>query len=209
MDEKEKLLLEEYKYKFSNNSFIEYDIYGFLILIRNYIRQHKSTYPYIIEFCDLIAHRKRDRGLIMDAISAAIESKYKTKISGKIALVNGIDEENWLKEWKKISQNLKLNLTERNIDEITMCIFSLAHGTIYNNFKNKAVKPGHKHRGTVKIFQDDNHNSYIGVSANRKDSKFFAFAKYPCKIKNFNDMKYNGGLLIRDKDNNLIIKGSD
>ena len=207
MDEKEKLLIEEYKHKFSNNSFIEYDIYGFLILIRNYIKKHKSTYPYIIEFCDLIAHRKRDRGLIMDAISSAIESKYKIDNSEKIALVNGIDEEEWLKEWKKISQNLKLNLTERNIDEIIMCIFSLSHDTAYDNYK--LAKLGHKHRGKVKIFQDNNHNLYIGGHANRKDSKFFAFAKYPCKIKNFNDMKYNGGLLIRDKDNNLIIKGCD
>lgn len=207
MDDKEKLLLKEYKYKFSNNSFIEYDIYGFLILIRNYIRTHKSTYPYIIEFCDLIAHRKRDRGLIMDAISAAIENKYKIDDSGKLLLVNGIDINEWKREWEKVSRFLKLSLTEQNIDDITMCIFSLSHNTVYDNYR--FARTGHKHRGKIKIFQDNNYNLYIGGRANRKDSNFFAIAKYPCKIKNFNDMKYNGGLLVRDKDNNLIIKGSD
>lgn len=209
MDEKEILLMEEYKFKFANNSFVEYDIYGFLILIRNYIRKCKKSYFYIIEFCDLIAHRKRDRGLIMNNFSRAIESRYRADKFGKIILVNGIDIKKWKKEWEKLSRSLKLDLTEKNIDEITMCIFSLAHGTIYNNFGNKSTRKGHKHIGKVKIFRDINNNLYIGVGANRRNSKFFAFAKYPCKIKNFDDFIYNGELLVRDKENSLIIKGSD
>lgn len=209
MDEKENLLMKEYKFKFVNNSFVEYDIYGFLILIRNYTKNFEKSYSYIIEFCDLIAHRERDRGLIMNTISRAIESKYKADKFGKIILVNGIDIKKWKKEWEKLSRSLNLDLTEKNIDEITMCIFSLAHGTIYNNFGNNYTKKRHNHRGKVKIFRDINNNLYIGVGANRRNSKFFVFAKYPCKIKNFDGLIYNGGLLVRDKENNLIIKGSD
>lgn len=88
-----------------------------------------------------------------------------------------------------------------------MCIYSLAAGTVYDNKDSKKQKEK-RHKGKVEILKDENNNLYIGISAGRCDSKFIAFAKYPCKIKNFNGNIYNG-LLIREKNNNLIIKGSD
>lgn len=73
MDNKEKQLVDNYKKMFLNNSFTEFDIYGFLIVIRRHIGDKK--YRLIREFCHLVAHRTRDKGMIMDAICQMLEKK--------------------------------------------------------------------------------------------------------------------------------------
>ena len=206
MDKKETLLINQYKNKFKNNTFTETDIYGFLILIRNYINKHNTSYKYILEFCDLVAHRKRNKGLIMNAIIKTIENNYQINKKGKLH-ADLITEIDWKRQWIKLSESLKLDLTDRNIDEITMSIYSLAAGTVYDN-KDSKKKNEKRHKGKVEILKDENNNLYIGIGAERRDSKFIVFSKYPCKIKNFNENIYDG-LLIGDKNNNLIIKGRD
>lgn len=84
MDKKEIILINWYKNEFKNNSFTEADIYGFLILIRSYLNKHVTSYKYILEFCNLVTNRKRNKGLIMDAIIKTIESNHKINKKGKL-----------------------------------------------------------------------------------------------------------------------------
>ena len=197
MDNKEKKLLETFKEKFKNNSFEETDMYGFLILIRKNIKNNRYLYKYIIEFCDLVAHRERNRGIIMDNITQMIEKRYYINKEGVISGFCSIDKEEWIKEWKILSRNLKLKLTERNIDEITMCIFSLASNSIYNN---------EKHRGVVKILLYKNNQFCLACTVGRKDSRYVGIVEYENFIKNINDSKISveNMILIRDVENNLI-----
>lgn len=197
MDNKEKKLLESFKEKFKNNSFEEIDMYGFLILIRTNIKNNSCSYKYIVEFCDLIAHRERNRGIIMNNITKMIEKRYYINKEGIISNFCGFDKEEWIKEWKTLSRYFKLKLTERNIDEITMCIFSLASDSIYNNAR---------HRGFVKLLLCKNNKLYLACTAGRKDSKYVCVAVYENFIKNINDSKIiiENIKLIRDAENNLI-----
>ena len=57
MDKKARLLLDEYHRIFLGKNFVEHDVLGFFIFVREYISD--ST---IKELCDFIAHRNRDRG---------------------------------------------------------------------------------------------------------------------------------------------------
>ena len=199
MDNKESQLIKNYKEKFTSNTFNEFDIYGFLILIRRHI---KNNSPLIGEFCDLVAHRVRDRGIIMNAICEMVEKRRKHNTVF-------IDNTQWQKEWKNLSKKFNLNLTQRNIDEITMCIYSLASNTIYNNKNNNYYRK--KHIGYVRLLIDVNNNIYIGITSGRKKSKFIAFAKYKCCINNIEQQNLiiNNLLLIRDEEGYLSNKGSD
>lgn len=193
MDNKEIQLINNYKNRFLNNNFTEYDIYGFLIIIRRHIVK-KERYKLIMEFCDLVAHRTRDRGIIMDAICQMLENKKN---------INYIDNVEWKREWQRLSAKLNLNLTNRNIDEITMCIYSLCQNTIYNNKKNP--KYAKKHIGYVKIIVDINNNIYLGITAGRKNSKFRAFAKYNNYIYGINsdEIILNDIILARNENGYL------
>lgn len=198
MDNKEKQLVDNYKKMFLNNSFTEFDIYGFLIVIRRHIDNTK--YKLIIEFCHLVAHRARDKGMIMDAICQMSEKKKN---------IDFIDNVEWKNEWRMLSRKLKLNLTDRNINEITMCIYSLCQNTVYNNKKNP--KYTKKHIGYVKLIVDINNNIYLGITAGRKKSKFRAFAKYKNYIDGINNDKIflDDFILVRNEQGNLCCLGDE
>lgn len=181
MDNKEKQLVDNYKKMFLNNSFTEFDIYGFLIVIRRHIDDKK--YRLIREFCHLVAHRTRDRGMIMKAICQMSEKEKNIKF---------IDNIEWKKEWRMLSRKLKLNLTDRNIDEITMCIYSLCQNTVYNNKTNPEYAK--KHIGYVKLIADIDNNICLGITVGRKKSQVRGFAKY----KNYIDGLNNGKIFLDD-----------
>lgn len=193
LDNKELEIINGYKEKFKNNSFDELDILGFLIFIRKYVKKYTN----ILEFCDLVAHRKRNQGKIMSAICKMIEKRY--YISKKQNIITGlscISEEDWLNEWNDINKLLNLNLTERNINEITMCIISLSNDTNYNNVK---------HKGVVKHFIDKSGYLSLCCSAGRKDSKYVCIFRYQNCIEKVPDEFWNCNYLLeRDNNKNLI-----
>lgn len=73
-DEKERLMIAHYFGLLAENNFTEYDILGFLMVLRR--EMDKEKYKYIHDFSNLIAHRNRDKGVAMDAIKGAIDSNY-------------------------------------------------------------------------------------------------------------------------------------
>ena len=72
-DEKERLMITHYFGLLAENSFTEYDILGFLMVLRQELDSEK--YKYIYDFANLIAHRSRNQGVAMDAIKGALSGK--------------------------------------------------------------------------------------------------------------------------------------
>ena len=130
LDFKEQIMIKHYKKLFVEHSFDEYDILGFLILVRRLIR-NINEYNGILEFADLIAHRERDRGQAFEAMDHAIKKHYATYDGKTVIGYEGITQEEWKKAWKKLCSELSIPYSKRLLDEITLCVCSLAHGSIY------------------------------------------------------------------------------
>lgn len=131
LDGKEQIMIRHYSSVFKSHTFDEYDVLGFLIVIRRLIRNNKE-YKSILEFADLIAHRERDRGQAFNAIKRAIDNNYDTYSDKKtIKGYKGITEGNWRSEWQKLCKELDILYTKQLIDELTLCVCSLADGSIY------------------------------------------------------------------------------
>lgn len=205
MDNKEKVMLEHYKRIIENREFDEYDILGFLIFVRRHI---EIDCNYIQEFADLIAHRERDRGIVISCISAAIDNEYRTKRDGKqITGYNGIKIETWNTQWKKLGKKLDIDFDEKVIEEITLCIFSLAQFTQYNDEKGHSEK--------IDIFQNRSGAISLTTSENRSDSLYIGFAKtgnYVFErelsaghlVKPVETIRDHGKLRLRDEDGYII-----
>lgn len=112
LNQKEQLMLRHYSKLLDEFLFDEYDILGFLMLIREHIRKSKS-YPCILEFADLIAHHERDQDLVFDAIKTAIENGYKTSDGKRVIDYKGIDETTWKSEWNQLLTELNISVNKR------------------------------------------------------------------------------------------------
>lgn len=130
-DEKERLMITHYFGLLAENSFTEYDILGFLMVLRQELDSEK--YKYIYDFANLIAHRSRNQGVAMDAIKGAIDNNYEF-IAGtrKIKSYHGIPYDKWVSEWKNLATDFSKQLSDETIHDITICVFSLAQNTIYS-----------------------------------------------------------------------------
>ena len=131
LDAKEKMMISHYSSIFTDYNFDEYDVLGFLIVVRRLIRNNRK-YRNILEFADLIAHRERDRGRAYNAMKQAISNQYAIEDKEKIVKgYNGITEDSWKNEWKKLFNELDILYSKRLMDEITLCVCSLANGSVY------------------------------------------------------------------------------
>lgn len=150
MDKKAEAMLLHYKELIDNNLFDEYDLLGFLILIRPYL---KAKYKYIKDVADLIAHRERDRGLVIYAIKGGKKNNYSIKKkSGEVTGYHGIkDNSKWEKEWCSLFSEYHISYTKQTLLDVTLCICSLIQETKYitKDKKNKKCKNGKK--DTVKV----------------------------------------------------------
>ena len=165
-DEKEKLMLEHYRKVIESDLFDEYDILGFLIFIRRHIKGEK--YELIAEFADLVAHRGRDRGIVMNAIQGAIDNDYKPEEgSTHIKGYHGIYYVDWKAKWVELGKEYKIKLSDARILDITVCIFSLAQFTEYRNGKYK---------GHIEIFQQNHNELFLATIEDGKGSPYINFA---------------------------------
>ncbi len=193
---KNDVILNHYRNLIENYLFDEYDILGFLIFIREQIREQidKTKYHPILEFCDLIAHRDRDRGEIRDSIQNAINNSYQRNERGKVEGYHGIDWELWKNEWKIIGDKFNINFEKDNdklLKEITICIFSLAQDTIYKNNEKNII-------GKVSVFIGNNKDIALVTMENTSspvivfmicgqfkniDNEYEGFIEYPLETK--------------------------
>lgn len=168
MDIKEQKMLEHYKQIIENREFDEYDILGFLILIREHLGTESN---YIAEFANLVAHRKRKKGIIIDCITNAINSNYKTKSNSRAVIgYCGMKYETWVKQWKNLGVNFNISISKEIIKEITLCVFSLTQHTLYDDENG--------HSGKVDLFQGKDKSIALVTSENNSHSLFVCFAKF-------------------------------
>jgi hypothetical protein len=164
MDKKERLILKHYKKVIENRIFDEYDILGFLIFIRRHLG---NKYNAILEFSDLIAHRNRKKGMVMTAISKAIDNNYKTfNHTKKVMGYHGIETRKLIEQFKKWGVKYGINFTDECLQEIIMCIFSLAQFTCYSDGK---------HRGKLMLVQGKNKLALV-TTEGKGDSPYVSFS---------------------------------
>lgn len=168
MDSKEKIMFNHYKNKIENRTFDEYDIYGFLILIREHIP--KGTLDLIHEFADTIAHRKKDKGIIINNIKNCIKNKYATINGKKVIGYNAYSKERWSKEWKKVMDLFNIKITKIILKEISVCVFSLFQNVEYT-YENQEV--GHLRL----LINPDSNEIYLCTSATLEGSYLVCFTK--------------------------------
>lgn len=167
MDKKEIEILNHYRHIIEKKEFDEYDILGFLIFIRRHI---EKEYTYIAEFANLIAHRERDQGIVMRCISAAIDNQYRTKKDERTVIgYSGMRYETWVNEWKRFSSQYNFSLDKNIIKEITICVFSLAQFTNYDDRNG--------HTGHVELFMGNDNSLGLITVGNEPESLYICFAK--------------------------------
>ncbi len=192
MDEKEKLILKQYKAIIENRRFDELDILGFLIFIRRHIKNHH----FILEFSDLIAHREREKGIIMDCISDAIKNNYMLiQGTNKVVGYHGIKYKHLERELYDIGKQFNIDLNNLIVREIILCIFALAQFTRYDNLKGE--------KGEVILIQGDDNSLALCTTEGKMDSYYIAFSILPGVKHLYN---YSAGLIeypvktVRDKE---------
>ncbi len=125
-DPKEEQLFLYYWNRIVGREFDEHDIYSLLILIRGL--NPKGEIPlHIRDYGDLIAHRRRNRGAAIDAISGAKSNHYEINSSNKVKGYKGASLEEWEKEWNELAILTKQSsLPNETIREIVLCIMALS-----------------------------------------------------------------------------------
>ena len=168
LDDKEKVILNHYKEIIEKRNFDEYDILGFLIFIRE--KLDKGKFSIIPEFADLIAHRHRNKGMVMNNICIAIQNNYQRE-NNKVKGYYGIKWETWLAEWKNLFLEFNIKFDKIIITEITLCIYSLAQNTTYND--------GNGNIGKIELFIDNTTNSLcLCTTEGLVDSYYICFSKF-------------------------------
>ena len=164
-DEKERLMIAHYFGLLAENNFTEYDILGFLMVLRREMDKEKYKY----DFSNLIAHRNRDKGVAMDAIKGAIDSNYEF-IAGtrKIKGYHGVPYDKWVSEWKNLAANFSKQLSDETIHDITICVFSLAQNTIYTKTCTKEGKTK-RYGGKMDLFGSKDGELMLGTAENEQN----------------------------------------
>lgn len=159
-DRKEKILIDRYCEIISNREFSEKDIYAFLILVRDHLT---GNYPYIRDFGNLIAHRHREKGIAMTAISNAIDNNYQVDIaSNKIDGYHGIDESKWVKEWESLGQEIGFHVDAQIIFEISLCVMALLQFTEYRDQSG--------HLAEICLLQGEQHRQLLACTVEKKSN---------------------------------------
>ncbi len=166
-DKKEKVIFSHFKDMLEYAQFDEYDIIGFLILIRRHLK--KDSYPILHDFCDLIAHRQRNQGLILRAIGIAIENKYTTLLNIKtIKDYKGININDLHNEWIKLGENFDINIGNKILLDLDLCLFSLVQFTTYK-YKD--------YLGRIELFQSKDNYLALCTTDGSNNSPLVCFAK--------------------------------
>lgn len=166
MDDKAKLILKSYKFKLEEFRFDELDILGFLIFIRQYITE--QYFPAVQEFCDLIAHRNRDRGRAMRSIEKAYNNNFDVNEEGKVKGSEGIYAKDWRDEWIRLFSKFGIEFSDAILKELTLCIISLAQETEYQSSIGS---------GNLVVFIDDENNIDLCYRINSPNSLYVTFLK--------------------------------
>ncbi len=193
-DLKECFLIRFYCEKLRNHTFDETDLYSFLILVRPHV--NTKSHKYIADFANLIAHRKRDRGVAFDAVSGAIKHDYnEVHVEGQKVIegFRGIETAKWHSEWKDLGEEFGFAFDDRTINEITLCMFSILQFTKYEK-KVKFQNNEKTVRATIFLLQSDDGQLSAATLEDGKECPFIIFFL----MRNLNFAKLYPSRLIKD-----------
>lgn len=125
MNEKEVKSLKHYKYIIENRKFDEYDIMGFLMLIREHLNKKKN--PIIYDIADGTAHRNRNKGELYDSMYNAALNNYLVNDDNHVEGYNGILENKWKQECLNLTKQFNIKITPIISIELAVCMFSIIH----------------------------------------------------------------------------------
>lgn len=169
MDIKEAEMLAHYKYIIENRLFDEYDIYSFLILIRDHIPN--GSFQIFKEYADAVAHRKKDKGMIIDNIKLCINNNYETKDGKVIKGYKSFSIKSWNTQLKELLKYFNIVSDKKIIKEITLCIFSLFQELRFVDVNNQNV-------GKLVLFVNPDRNQIdLCTSEGTTNSLMVCFAK--------------------------------
>lgn len=121
-------IINHYITLFDNRLFDEYDVSGFLILIRNDgIEQNQ---PFIYDFANIVAHRTRTEGVACSAMNAAIKNNCRTNSKKKVIGFNGPSYNTLVKEIKILSYKYGFNAENDFCKDFILCLMSIAQNVI-------------------------------------------------------------------------------
>lgn len=170
MDEKAQQIFESLCNKILNREFDEDDIYEFYIFIRNYLKCSKTKYKWIQEWGNLIAHREREQGTVLENMKNAISNNYAViEGTNQIKGYNGMEEGELEREFSDLFKGEGYTLSAQALKEIKLCTFSIV------NFSRYKLSDKSGRIGQVRLFQTKNglalyshagerSEAYIGLS---------------------------------------------
>lgn len=173
-------MIKHYAELFNNRKFDEYDVAGFLILIRN--DEIKGNHPFIYDFANIVAHRARTEGVACTAMSTAIGNKFELDKKGKVKGFYGPTYINLMKETKMLSEKYSFNAEKDFCREFVLCLMSIA--------QNVTCKYDNQIICELQLFQTKNNN--IALVAMGKDNSV-CYSLYESKIDFEN--RYSWGLI--------------
>lgn len=182
MNEKELKNLQHYKKLIENRKFDEYDIMGFLVLIREYINPKKN--PIIFDIANGTAHRTRNRGKIYDCIYFAILNNYSIGDDGHVEGYHGVLDSELESECSSLSKQFNIKITPIISVELAVCMFSIIHRSKYET-NDKSLKKEITIRGSIEMMTSENSLSILTSDDINKITVCFM------KIKNIDVMLKN------------------
>lgn len=151
MNAKELINLEHYRYLIENRKFNEYDIIGFLVLIREHLDQKIN--PIFYDIANGTAHRKRNKGRIYDSIYFAILNHYRINNKNQVNGYDGILKEEWDKECLNIGKQFNIKITPIVFKELAICMMSIIHRSEYVT-NNKSINKSISIKGSIEIMTE-------------------------------------------------------
>lgn len=196
--------------KFETSSFDEIDIIGFLIFIRELLKDRKNDFKYLIELADFIAHRKRNKGIILNSINYAKNNNYYTDSNKSIKGCDSIQVTDWNNELNKLWTLFHIKTYNKLNQEFTLCIYSLMQDACFEK-NNKIIG-----KTWLDFYKRDNQIALL-TSNNTANSTYICFAYYdgykilcddelfPSTNRIFHTERENKELVLKDSNNVICV----
>ena len=164
MDEKAQQIFERLCNKVVNGEFDEDDIYEFYIFIRNYLKFSKERYKWIQEWGNLIAHREREQGVVLENMKNALSNGYAViKGTNQIEGYHGMEEGELEKEFSDFFKGEGYTLSPQVLKEIKLCTFSIV------NFSRYKLSDKTGRMGQVRLVQTQNGLALCSHAGEKED----------------------------------------
>lgn len=164
MDEKAQQMFKRLCNRIVNREFDEDDIYEFYIFIRNYTKCTKAKYKWIQEWGNLIAHREREQGAVLENMKNALSNGYAViEGTNQIKGYHGMEEGELEKEFLDLFKGEGYTVSAQALKEIKICTFSIV------NFSRYKICDKPDRIGKVRLVQTQNGLALCSYAGEKDD----------------------------------------